>query len=94
MSDPQYPPPAAPAPYEPAPAKASNVLSIISFPLAAIALLFVPILFGGAAIVLASIAKFKKHEPLGNIAFIVSIVATVLGFIIGAIVGAMMVANA
>ena len=98
MSDPQFTAPTTPTPTAPASApapepapqqsKPSNVLSIISFPLAAIALLFVPILFGGAAIVLASIAKFAKKEPLGTVAFVIAIVATVVGIVLGAIVGA------
>ncbi|MBO0899219.1 hypothetical protein J1G42_04425 [Cellulomonas sp. zg-ZUI222] len=73
----------------PMPAKRSNLLSIISFPLSAIALLFVPILFGGVAIVLASIAKFSRREPLGTVAFVISIVATVIGIVLGAVVGMM-----
>ena len=84
--NPQYPQYGAPAWGQPE-TKPSNVLSIISFPLAAIALLFVPLLFGGGAIALASVAKFRKHEPLGTVAFVVSICATVLGVVIGAIVG-------
>jgi hypothetical protein len=90
FAQPQQPvPPAAPSS-----AASSNVLSIISFPLAAIALLFIPILFGGAAIVLAAIGKFSRHEKLGTVAFVIAIVATVLGMVLGAIAGANAALNA
>ena len=92
MSQEPYPPyPTAdqPGALPPTPAKRSSLLSIISFPLSAIALLFVPILFGGAAIVLASIGKFSRREPLGTVAFVLAIVATVVGIVLGAVVGMM-----
>jgi formate hydrogenlyase subunit 3/multisubunit Na+/H+ antiporter MnhD subunit len=51
--------------------------------------LFLPIVFGPIAIVLAIIAKNKK-EKLSTIALVIGIVGTVIGMIIGAIVGASM----
>ncbi|WP_125774990.1 hypothetical protein [Antribacter gilvus] len=87
----QLPPPPSEQPpqwNQPPAQSSSNTLSIISFPLAAIALLFVPILFGGAAIALAAVGKFSKKEKLGTVAFVVALVATVVGMVIGAIVGA------
>lgn len=47
-----------------------------------IAVLFFPIIFGVAAIVLAGIAK-SKHERLSTIALVVAIVGTIAGFAIG-----------
>ena len=63
----------------------SNVLSIVAFVLAAIAVFFIPIVFGGAAIIAAVIALVRK-ERLAKIALIVAIAATVLGMVLGAIV--------
>lgn len=66
------------------------VLPIVSFVLSAIAVFFVPILFGGAAIVLAAISM-SRRERLSKPALIVSIVATILGVVLGALVmGAVM----
>lgn len=70
-------------------ATGAPVLSIVAFVLSAIALLFVPILFGGAAIVCAVFAG-RRHEKPAKVALIVSIVCTVLGIVIGFAVGAMM----
>jgi len=39
------------------------------------------------AIVLASIGKFSRREPLGTVAFVIAIVATVIGIVLGAVVG-------
>ena len=69
----------------PARTGATPVLPIVSFVLSAIAIFFVPIVFGGAAIVLAAIA-LSKHQRLAKAALIVAIVATVLGMVLGAIV--------
>ncbi|MDD9206973.1 hypothetical protein PU560_10915 [Georgenia sp. 10Sc9-8] len=63
----------------------SNVLSIIAFVLSAIALFFIPLVFGGAAIIAAIIALVRK-ERLAKIALIVAIAATVLGMVLGAII--------
>ncbi|MGB3187561.1 MAG: hypothetical protein WBG36_01410 [Ornithinimicrobium sp.] len=64
---------------------ASNMLSIVSFVLSAIGLFFIPIIFGGAAIITAAVGLSRK-EPLSKIALIVAIVATVAGFLLGALV--------
>ncbi|MBW8173084.1 hypothetical protein K0651_08495 [Ornithinimicrobium sp. Arc0846-15] len=63
----------------------SNLLSIISFVLAAVAVVFIPILFGGAAIITAAVGITRK-ERLSKIALIVAIVATIAGFVLGALV--------
>lgn len=62
----------------------SNVLSIVSFILSAIALFFIPILFGGAAIITAAVGITRK-ERLSKIALIVAIVATIAGIALGAL---------
>ena len=81
----------APAPTysSPAPmqAKASNGLSTAAIVLGAIGLLFVPLVFGTASLILAIVAKTRK-EPRANIALAVGIVSLLVGVILGAIVGA------
>jgi hypothetical protein len=67
------------------PGRGSNVLSIVAFVLSAVAVLFLPIFFGPAAIIAAVVALVRK-ERLAKIAIIVAIVATVVGFVLGAIV--------
>lgn len=62
----------------------SQALSTVSFILAAISLLFLPILFGPAAIGFAIAAKSKK-ESRGDLALGLSIGAMVLGMILGAL---------
>ena len=61
------------------------MLSIITFVLSAIAILFLPIVFGIAGIVTGVFAVVRK-ERLGKIALVVAVVATVVGFVLGAIV--------
>jgi hypothetical protein len=63
----------------------SNLFSILAIVFGAIAVIFFPIIFGLAAIVLAVVAR-NKRERLANIALIVAIVGTVAGFVLGAIV--------
>ena len=63
----------------------SNVLSIVSFVLSAIGLFFIPIIFGGAAIITAGVGIARK-ERLSKIALIVAIVATIAGIALGALV--------
>lgn len=86
-STPPAAPPAGPAGYgAPAPAGTGTpVLSIITFVLSAIAILFLPIVFGLAGIVTGIVAVVRK-ERLGKIALIVAVVATVVGFALGALV--------
>lgn len=62
-----------------------RVLAILGFVFGAIAVLFLPILFGPAGIICSGIA-ISKREPLGKPALIVSIVGMVVGFILGAVV--------
>jgi len=75
---------AAPAPMQ---ASASNGLSTAAIVLGAIGLLFLPVVFGTAGLVLGIVAKTKK-EPRANVAIAVGIVSLVAGVILGAIVGA------
>lgn len=63
----------------------SNVFSILAMVFGAISLLFVPILFGPVAIILAVVGKTKK-ERLANIGLTVGILGMVVGFILGALV--------
>lgn len=65
----------------------ANILSIVAFILAAVAVFFFPIFFGVGAIVAGAVALARK-ERLGKVALIVAIVATILGMVLGAIVGA------
>jgi uncharacterized membrane protein len=64
----------------------SSTFSIIAIVLGGLALLFLPIFLGPAAIVLAVIAK-SKQEKLAPVALAVSILGTVIGVILGVIVG-------
>jgi hypothetical protein len=63
------------------------VLPIISFVLSAVALFFLPIVFGIAAIVLAAIA-LSRRERLAKVALAVAILATVIGMALGFLVAA------
>lgn len=64
------------------------VLSVIAFVLGFIGIFFVPILFGGAAIVCAVFGLVRKERP-AKPALAFAIVATVAGLIFGAFIGAM-----
>ena len=75
----------------PVPNQGSNALSILAIIFGGVSLLFLPIIFGPIAIVLAIIAKSRK-ERLSTVALIISIVGTVVGFILGALVFAATVA--
>lgn len=70
-------------------AKASNGLSTAAIILGAIGLLFVPMVFGTAGLILGIVAKSKK-EPRANVAIAIGIIGLVGGIILGAIVGATM----
>lgn len=61
-----------------------NGLSIAAIVLGVISVLFIPIVFGPIAIVLAAIAK-KKGQSMSTIALAVAIAGMILGFIIGAL---------
>ncbi|SDS88659.1 hypothetical protein [Actinoplanes derwentensis] len=62
----------------------AKAFSIASFIFAAIALLFVPILFGVIAAVLASMAK-KRGEKWATVALRVAVGAAGFGMVVGAI---------
>jgi hypothetical protein len=68
--------------YQPSGSSGSNTLSILGMVLGGVAVLFFPIFFGVAGIVLAVIAK-SKNEAQANLALGISIGGTVLGFILG-----------
>ncbi|MET3962339.1 glycopeptide antibiotics resistance protein [Marmoricola sp. OAE513] len=65
--------------------RTSNLFSILAIVFGAVAVLFIPILFGIAAIVLAAIA-LNKGEPLAKIAMTVAVIGTIAGFVLGAVV--------
>lgn len=64
---------------------AGNTFSIIAMVLGGIALLFCPIVFGLAAIILAALA-FSKKERLAGIALAVGIGGMVAGVVFGVVV--------
>jgi hypothetical protein len=68
-----------------APANTSNTFSIMGIVFGAVAVLFLPIIFGPVGIVMGAIGMSKK-ERLGVVGLVVSIVGTILGFILGALV--------
>ncbi|MEO3791805.1 hypothetical protein ABGB14_16485 [Nonomuraea sp. B10E15] len=76
------PPPYSQPPHQPRP---TQVLSIIGFVCAAVAVLFVPILFGLAGIVLG-IVGHTRGEPLGKWAAVAAGVGMILGFVLGIVV--------
>lgn len=66
--------------------RGGNALSIAGIILGAIAVLFLPIIFGPAGIICAAVGRSKK-QPLANIALAISIGGTILGVIFGVLVG-------
>ncbi len=86
MSQANYPPPPS---YPPGPntplQNTSNLFSILAIVFGVVAIIFFPILFGVAAIVLAVVAR-SKGERLSIIALVVAIVGTLAGFLIGYLV--------
>jgi hypothetical protein len=75
-----------------APANTSNTFSIMGIVFGAVAVLFLPIIFGPVGIVMGAIGMSKK-ERLGVVGLVVSIVGTILGFILGALVFASSLSN-
>ncbi|MFF7816127.1 hypothetical protein ACF1E9_30285 [Streptomyces roseolus] len=67
-------------------AAAGNVMSIIAIVLGAVALLFLPLLFGVIGLVLAIIAKAVRNERLAVPAIVVAAVGLIGGMILGALV--------
>ena len=76
-------------PYAPAEPVRGNGFSIAAFVLAAIAVLFLPIVFGLLAVVLGAIA-LRRGEPHGRLALILGVAGTVAGFALGAVIGALL----
>ena len=76
-------------PYAPAEPATGNGFSIAAFVLAAIAVLFLPIVFGLLAVVFGAIA-WRRGEPHGKLALILGVVGTVAGFALGAVIGALL----
>lgn len=64
-----------------------NTYSILAIVFAGVSLLFLPILFGPAALVMGILAMVKQ-ERLRVLALVLSIVLPILGAIFGFIVGA------
>ncbi|MFI6316299.1 hypothetical protein ACIBG8_02205 [Nonomuraea sp. NPDC050556] len=64
------------------------MLSIIAFVAAAIAILFIPILFGLAGIALGTVGHFRG-ETLGKWAALTSGVTMILGVFLGILIGSM-----
>lgn len=62
-----------------------RIYTILAFVFGVVAVLFIPIIFGVAAIVLAVIGM-RKGDPLAKWALAVAIVGTVIGFALGAAV--------
>jgi cytochrome c biogenesis protein CcdA len=61
----------------------ARVCVIVSFVLAAVAIVFYPIVFGVAAIILATIGYRRGDRHLGRYAVIVAVTCTALGFVLG-----------
>ena len=61
---------------------AGRTYTIVAFVLAAVAVLFVPILFGPVAAILAGIGM-SKGDPLAKWALVTAIVCTIAGFALG-----------
>ncbi len=66
--------------------KQSNVLSIVSFVLSALAVFLLPIIFFGVAAIICGGVAVSRKERLGVTALTVSVVATILGFALGYLV--------
>ena len=64
----------------------ARVCTIIAFVFAAVAVLFVPVVFGLAALVLGLIGGFLGDRPLGWYAAAAGVAGGVIGVILGAIV--------
>ena len=63
----------------------ARVFVILAFVFGAVAILFLPIVFGPAAIILGVIG-LRKGDPLGRWAVGFAVAATILGFVLGALV--------
>jgi hypothetical protein len=65
------------------PTSGARVCTIVSFVFAAIAVLFFPIIFGVAAIVLSIVGFSLGDRALGKWAIAAAIAGTLLGFVLG-----------
>lgn len=65
---------------------AARVCTILAFVFAAVAVLFVPLLFGLAALVLGLVGGFLGDRPLGWYAAAAGVAGGVLGAVLGALV--------
>lgn len=61
----------------------ARVCNILALVFSAIAIVFFPIIFGLAAIVLAIVGFSRGDRALGRWALPISVVATILGFLLG-----------
>nr|WP_221381449.1 hypothetical protein [Actinoplanes polyasparticus] len=64
----------------------ARVCTILAFVFAAVAILFAPIIFGPAAIVLGLVGGYLGDRPLGWYAAAAGVAGGVIGVILGAIV--------
>lgn len=64
----------------------ARVLSILGIVFAALSILFFPIIFGPAGIVLGFVANAKGDKPFGMWVGIASIVTMIVGMILGYVV--------
>lgn len=64
----------------------ARVCTILAFVFAAVAIFFVPVVFGLAALVLGLIGGFLGDRPLGWYAAAAGVAGGVLGVILGAVV--------
>jgi hypothetical protein len=64
-----------------------NTLSVLAIIFAGVSVLFLPILFGPAALVLGIVAAVKK-EKLGVLALVLSVVLPIIGFVLGFVLAA------
>jgi hypothetical protein len=68
------------------PVTAARVCSIVAFVLAAIAVLFFPIIFGPGAIILGVIGYTTGDRVLGKWAIVAGVAGTILGFLLAYLV--------
>jgi hypothetical protein len=61
----------------------ARVCAIVAFVLAAIAVLFFPIIFGPGAIILGVVATAMGDKALGKWAIAAGVLGTILGFVLG-----------
>lgn len=78
--------PAAQPPYQP-PAPPSKGWSTAAFVMAAISVLFFPVIFGPLGIIFAIVA-LAKGQPNAGAAMAAAVIAPLMGMIVGAVIGA------